>query len=369
MRPTTKLILLVVLVLLAGCSTGEGKKGGNLNQALAMAPAGIDQFYFTDWALIKGYEGYTDISSRDSLDRRMKFLMFGADVQTRTPMRQATASAYGVQYLRSHAETWGWDSTDLAWEITLENEGSPPLYVLQFADDFDFGPFLARLEEREFTRSEYQNVPIYSHKQDLKADWLRTTGAFALLNTAVIEKEKRLVFSGSLDNVHTVLDVFGGKATSLAEDGNAQAIAKRLGEVAAAVIAAGPDNCKRYDPLKRLTAEQQAALKEKFGLDKIHPYEALGVGYRYQDKKPVGLLVFHYASEAAVQTDLESRRKLADEGISMMTRQPIHETLFTVVEANVAGSDLVWRVSPINDIPRRLFDMVFRLDMPFAACP
>ena len=134
MKTTHKLGLLVVLMALAGlaaCGQSAVKKESSpLNQALAMAPADTDWFYFTDWSLIKKYEGYTDISSRDSLDRRMKFLLFGANVQAATPMRQALASAYGVQHLKNHAEVWGWDSTDLAWEITLEREGQPPLYVL-----------------------------------------------------------------------------------------------------------------------------------------------------------------------------------------------------------------------------------------------
>jgi hypothetical protein len=384
-RVLLALAALTLFIGLAACGKGEGKKeSSNLDQALRMAPADTGWFYFTDWALIKEYEGYTDISSQDSLDRRMKFLMFGADVQAGTPMRQAMASAYGIQYLRNHAEVWGWDSTDLAWEITLESEGSPPLYVLKFADDFDFGPFLALLQEREFTSSEYQGVTIYSHEQDIQAEWLRSTAAFALLNTAVIEKERRLVLSSSVDSVYAVLDVFAGDAQSLADDENAQAIAGRLGEVAAAVIAAGPDTCTSFGVevflLSHLTAENRERLLEKlreeYGLDKpltdqdrIHPYIALGVGYRYEGEKPVGLLVFHYASETVAQTDMERRRKLADEGTSMTTRQPIRETLFTVDEANVEGSDLVWRVSPVNGIPRRLFDMVWRRDMLFAVCP
>jgi hypothetical protein len=79
--------------------------------------------------------------------------------------------------------------------------------------------------------------------------------------------------------------------------------------------------------------------------------------------------VLHYANADHAQADLEPRRQLAQEGISLGTRQPYRETVFTVKEAFVEGSDLVLQVTPVNDMPQRLFRMIFTQDMLFAACP
>ena len=376
-------LLLFILTLLTGlmaCGKGEGKKSSNLDQAMAMAPTGTQWFYFTDWALIKEYEGFTDISSQNSIETKMKFLMFGADATADPPkpMRQASASAYGIQYIRNHAEVWGWDITDLAWEITIESSG-PPLYVLQFNKDFDLGPFLALLNEREFTTSEYQGVTVYSHEMSLKDEWLSKTGAFAILNTGVLEKENRLVLSAGIDNVHAVLDAYKGDDKSLTDDSAATATAEQLGEVASAIISSGPELCGSmsvsaiFGP--QVTAEQREELIEKLGLDKamvddsrLHPYLAFGVGYRYKDDTPVGLIVFHYSSAATAEADLELRRQWVDEGTSLITRAPFSEALFTIEEATIQDTDLVWRVRPANDMPRRLFDMVYRRDLLFAIC-
>lgn len=77
----------------------------------------------------------------------------------------------------------------------------------------------------------------------------------------------------------------------------------------------------------------------------------------------------HYTSPESAKADLALRRQMAQEGISLNVGQPYNETLFTLDEASVEGSDLVFQVSPISGMPRRLFDMVIADDMLFASCP
>jgi hypothetical protein len=379
-----KHILLLSLALtliagLAGCGKGEDEQASdaNLNRALAMTPADASALYFTDWALIKEYEGFPDLSSQNTMDERMSFMraFIGSVTQEISP-RQAVASGYGFNRFLNHAETWAWDNTDLVWEATLEIESAPPAYVLQFPADFDFGPLLSLFDERGFSQSAYQGATVYSHEMELAAEWLRSS-EFGILNTAVLEEDHRLVLSSSLAGVQAILDAQAGEAPSLADSASAQAVADRLGQVAAAIIDAGPESCLSFseNPLQALAGgeiseEQLAQLRELLEQGPaLHLYTALGVGYRYEGDELVGLIVMHYPNADDAQADLEPRRQIAEEGLSLAARQPYPEVLFTVQEATVEGSDLVWQVSPVDDIPRRLFDMVLRRDMLFAGCP
>jgi hypothetical protein len=343
------------------------ESGGNLAWALTLTPADAYWFYFTDWVLIKEYEGVTDLSSQSSLDERTEFL-------TSIFKGQAAASGYGVDHFREHADTWAWDTTDLVWEATVFTEG-PTIYALKFRDDFDLAPILALFDERGFSQGEYQGVPIYSHEMDFEADWLRAT-EFAILNTAVLEDEKMLILSPSIEDVRLVLDTYLGEVASLADNEAIQATASHLGEVAAAIIGPGVSTCLSFsaNPLLEMLGQQPSEeqldeLREELSGSELHLYTALGVGYRYEDDEPVGLVVMHYTSAGEAQADLEPRRQLAEEGISQTTGQPYSETVFTLEQASVEGSDLVLRLRPDNDQPSRLFQMVEYRDIAFAACP
>jgi hypothetical protein len=76
-----------------------------------------------------------------------------------------------------------------------------------------------------------------------------------------------------------------------------------------------------------------------------------------------------YATAGDAQSDLEPRRLLAEKGTSLATKAPYSQAVFSVSKASVEGSSLVLRVAPAGNVPRRLFDMVFRRDMLFAICP
>jgi hypothetical protein len=373
------LLALTLIASLAGCGKSEdgAENGTNLDRALALTPGDASRLYFTDWALIKDYEGFPDLSSQNTMDERMSFMRaFIGSATEQIPPRQAAASGYGFNRFPNHAETWAWDNTDLVWEATLEIETAPPAYVLQFPADFDFGPLLALFDERGFSQSTYQGVTVYSHEMDLAAEWIRKS-EFGILNTALLEEDQRLVLSSSLATVQAILDAQAGEAPSLADSASAQAIADRLGQAFAAIIAVGPASCQTFsgDPLQafagqEISDEQLAQLKALLEEGPtLHLYTALGVGYRYDGDELTGLIVMHYPSADDAQADSEPRRQIAQEGLSLAARQPYTEVLFTVQQATVEGSDLVWQVAPVDDMPRRLFDMVLRGDMLFARCP
>jgi hypothetical protein len=379
-KHTLLLLLATTLIAsLAGCGKSEdgAENGANLDRALALAPADASRLYFTDWMLIKDYEGFPDLSSQNTMDERMSFMRaFIGNVAEQIPAHQAVASGYGFNRFLDHAETWGWDSTDLVWEATLEIETAPPAYVLQFPADFDFGPLLALFDERGFSQSIYQGATVYSHEMDLAAEWMRKS-EFGILNTALLEDDHRLVLSSSLPTVQAILDAQAGAAPSLADSASAQAVADRLGQAFAAIIAVGPASCQTFSmsPLQAFAggeisdeqlAQLKALLKESSNL---HLYTALGIGYRYAGDELTGYIVMHYLNADDAQADSEPRRQIAQEGLSLTTEKPYPEVLFTVEEAKVEGSDLVWQVAPVDDMPRRLFDMLLRGDMLFARCP
>ena len=265
-----------------------------------------------------------------------------------------------------HADAWGWDSTDLVWEITLTHD-APPAYVLRFRDNFDFAPITRRFDERGFTQSQHNGATIYSHEMDLKADWLRQT-EFAILNTAVLADDKTLILSPSIDNVKAILDARRDRGRSLAGDEAFSATADRLGEVAATLLTRSAEACAGLAqmPSARLPDSLKTLLVQ---LSPLQAYGVLGIGYRYEDGEPIGLLVLHYASADDAQADLESRKQLVEEGYSLRVGRPYSEAILTLDTASVEGSDIVLRVNPVNDMPRRLIELGFTRDLIFAACP
>lgn len=88
----------------------------------------------------------------------------------------------------------------------------------------------------------------------------------------------------------------------------------------------------------------------------LQPSGGLAVGYETQGGEPVGLFVLHYFTNETAVADLPARRALAAEGVSVVTRAPYREEVFTVREAAVEGTSIVLRV-------------VYRRDLVFAICP
>lgn len=357
--------LVGVMLLLAGLTPATGRAqslqpASDLRQALAMAPITASMVAFTDWALLKQYKGAGKLSSKSSTQDRLRFV-------TSLSKDQAEASAYGIDYFPGHAAAWGWDSTDLLWEITIQTANGSLAYVLRFRDDFDFKPMVAHFVTRGFSRNEYHTVPTYSHKLDFTASWATSTD-IGIFNTAVLATKRMLVLSPSAQTVRGVLDVIRGAAPALTGDRWTPVTISRLGTMASAVILTDAGACRPDLSTTKLLAEGYEHLATGTLLKELHPYVELGIGYSDQGGRPVGLLVMHYLTASAAKADLMPRRLLA-QGISSMTQMPYRDGVFTVASAAVAGSDLVMRLHPVGNQPQRLFEMVDNGDMLFAACP
>jgi hypothetical protein len=369
-----KAVVFLLLVVAAGAvgACGEGATDASpLLDVLLFVPASpvSATLFFTDWGVLKGYVGF-DAAFRDSPADAEKALT------TSLGQGQAAASAFGASH-PDQAALWGWRSSDLQWEANFTSSKGMPVYVLEFAAGFQFGQLVSLFEQRGFTQTESHGVAVYSHPLDLGATWLAKT-ELAILNTAVVAEDGLLVLSSSAAALDEALSAYRGEIRTLSEDATAGGLAGRLQGVASAILVIGPGACSSLstdsvlesfinasDP-QNLYAALNALLAERAGL---HVFTAFGVAYRYDGEEPVGTFVLGFLDPASANSDLPLRRGLAEFGASVQGGQPYSQVAFTMIRADVEGSDLALTVRPIADEPRRLFQMVLARDVLFALCP
>lgn len=342
-----------------------------LHEVLELVPALVTSpmISFTDWSLIKTYTGMESITSGSSEEERLALL------QT-TLKDQYDPSGYALTLPTKHAEQWGFDKTDLAWEANVLTRELPPMYVLKFRSGFDFEPLIALFQKREFEEIEVHGATLFTHELDLSVEWVRVA-ELGIHNTALIPEEHLAILSSSPRAVEALLATRSGVLSSLFETPAAVATVNRLGETAGAILLLGLDTCLGFtqSPLLDLIGEvPEAEVVEKLKAlvaetPQLFPYEALGVGYRTEVDRPIGRIVFHYSVAEAAAADLPLRQTLAEGGFSQHYEAPYSEAFFTLVEAVADGQDLVFTVRPANDQPKRLFQMVVYRDMTFAGCP
>lgn len=342
--------------------TASPQKANNLLDGLAVVPANIHEVYFTDWSRIKENENLETITSQSPIDERQKLIMA-------TNKNQAAASRFATPKFAKHADMWGWDTTDLDWEVTLISDG-PPLYILKTRDDLDLAMIEANFKARDFTTSSYAGVTIYSHAMHLGADWLQASD-LAILNTAIVPDRHLLVLSPAIAQVQAALDSITGKQPSLKENDAVLSTAQALGETSAATLLLGSAWCKGTDPAsivgQRVKPDVAEKLRKQLAVQSLTPYEVLGVGYRSVAGKSLGIIVMRYADAQAASTALSARQQLLEQGTSVVTQQPYSDML-KLQNATSDGANLIFTVQPRDDKPKRLFDMLLQRDLLFAAC-
>jgi hypothetical protein len=321
---------------------------------------------FTDWSQIKAALGLGGLSSESPLDVRLQFL-------NRTLQDQAAGSAYGMQYARSHAQEWGWDTADLDWEANIITRNLPPAYVLKFRDGFDFAPVIEHFSARGFTQTESHGATVFSHELDVRTDWARTT-ELAIHTTAYVPGDGMLILSSF--GVEPFVAALAGEVPSLDEDPFACAAVAHLAEPSAAILAFGTGECVRFTPNPILellgtnpTSKRIEALRKTMEERQLLvPYRVFGVGYRSAEGRPLGTLLFEYDTPELAEQEVFARCTLARDGMSTDYEAPIAESYFTVLDCQVQDSAAVLSVAPVNDQPWRLFRAVLYRDAVFAAC-
>jgi hypothetical protein len=378
MRRTIRIALLalVVIALLPGGVAAQspspsaevavlpsgGPGASSLRDSLEYAPPGTTTLGFTDWSAVRHALGADDVTGDSPIDDKLQVLL-------ETNKSQAAASGFALSRLRDHRDVWGWDTMDLDWEAVLTFD-APPTYVLRFRDGFDLTNVESRFEERGFTRQEVDGATVWSHEMDLSTDWM-TSSEFAILNTAFLPDGRTLVLSSSVEAVEDVLTWLADPGARPASD---LAVTAALSGASAAFLQFGAGTCTGFSPVPLgMDPDEAERVLEQFletikSTGPLHPYFTLGVGYS-GEWPTTGRIAFGYADPATAAEDLEGRRTLADTGVSLRVQQPYAEAVFTVSDASADENGvLLLAVEPVDNIPQRLFQMVYARDLLFGVC-
>lgn len=358
------------VLLVVGLSCGCLAAASPLDDVLQCIPLDLTDpmILFTDWGQIKTALGLDWLTSDGPA-------IFREELVLRTTRDQAAGSAYGLSTFRNHAEQWGWDTADLEWEANVYGSEIPPTYILKLRDGFDFASISIHFEARGFVQTESRCAVVYSHALAIGEDWVRTT-ELSIHNTAYLPPQNLMILSSQPGGVEALLATLAGELPSLDEDPFATAAVSHLDDPAAAAILLGLGECLGFTPNPILDLigtvpteedidEIRAAIEER---QLLVPYRAFAVGYRTIDHIPVGTIVFEYDAAELAALDLPFRQSLAETGTSASYDTAIADVYFAVIDASVDGSAIVLTVAPVDDRPRRLFDMIFRRDAPFAGC-
>jgi hypothetical protein len=320
---------------------------------------------------VKTSQGVPDLTSAASDDERGTFARgLNPAVSSDTPFSFMAANVFFVKGLVTH---WGFDNLDLDWEASITGNFGVA-YVLRLRDGFDLAPVLAHFDERGFTTSVVEGVTVRSHGIS-NEEWLYRTD-LAFMNVALMPDGQTLVLSGKPETIELVLTQRGQLTPSEGLPAVLDAVAAldhpsgawlsfELDRLCDAVALAHP---------QALEAVQQLITDA----GPLHAYTLLAVGYR-ADLDPVGRIVFGYVDPADATADLEGRRSLASDGVSLELAAPIKDRYFTLEDATVEQGSLILQVgpptvpdlppgAPAPTLPRFLLMMAIRHDMIFAAC-
>ena len=359
MRPVLTRVAIsvfIALVMAFSCISSP------LDEVLRAIPAGFADWmvFFTDWAQIKENLGLEFLTSAGPLELRF-------EMGLRLSEDQAAASAFGLSWLRTHAEHWGWDSSDLLWEASITSDRWPPIYLLKFPIAFDFTGIASRFAERGFTQTPSQGIATYSHPPTPSVDWIRTT-ELSILNTAILAEQSLLILSSSPVALGSTISTWLGTQPSAASDALAVRTVRHLEEPETAVIVRDPALCLRFLQTQISDASLDGRTYDTSNLGDLLPYQAFAVGYHEIDDRAIGRILFEYETPENADLDLLRRCDLARSSLSRMSDRPVSETYFTVLDCQTSDGATVLTVAPVDNRPSLLLRMVYTLDAAFAAC-
>jgi len=376
----------VVLTLLFACTTGLGVGGtppalaqddggpaadsAPILEALSLLPPDIDAFEFTDWSALKAAHGGSEVTSASPLAQRQRLMLNIA-------RQEATTFPLGLDRLGTWSERWGWDTTDLEWQASCCNAFD--FFILRFREDWDAGPFMARLEADGYERRDKPHATSFTLEDGTDApdrDFLEriyeSTGPLGGAPTprasVAISPDGRTVVLVRGPDAHKILKLAARADPAAIAAGPFGRVAAALGQPLAARIMDGRYGCSGTGEEHANRTEDEAALAREVGV--LDPYEAFGFGYdRARPGGPtVARYVFAYERAKGARVDLPGRRRLIDEGYSIFHDAPYRERAFTLVDASVEGRQVILDVALVGDTPQTLFDLYAGRSLVFATC-
>ncbi len=307
-------------------------------EALSLLPPDIDAFEFTHWAALKAAHGGADVTSASPLVERQRLML---DIA----LQEATTSPLGLDRLGTWSERWGWDTTDLEWQASCCDAFD--FFILRFREDWDPGPFMARLEADGYERHDRPHATSFTLDPDAEApdrDFLERVyeGAGAIggpsgprASVAVSPDGHTVVLVRGPD-AHKILKLAARADPVAIAAGPFGRVATALGRPLAARVWDGERGCWSTG-VERHASDENARLVQAIGV--LHPYQAFGAGYeRARPGEPaLGRYVFIYERAPDAEADLPGRRRLIDEGDSIRFGAPYRDGVFSLVDAMSGG--------------------------------
>ena len=328
-----------------------------LLQALSVVPDSVEAVSFTDWARVKTSFGLDPVAKAD-------LAKFAAQIKEKTPF-----AIFGLQYIDTHANDWGWNTADLLWEAATR-VGDNPVYLLKLRDDFDLSAIESKLDAHKFTKFDYQGATVYQHPTGTQ-DYDKTTQR-AINVTAILPIEKLLVLSYQAKSVQTILDVNATGTPGLVTNTAIGTLAQQLGASDSAMLARAALTCRKLDTLiseQGVSGETLKKVQAAYAGQTVHAYDALGVGYQIGAGKTTGQIYMTYAKADDAKADLPVRQSNLETGLSLSAQQP-YSAFFKLDKAELAGDNqLQFIVTPADNLPKNLWTVFSRLDLAFARCP
>ena len=350
-----KLLLFVTLLAssLGAAATPAVASSGALESAVARMPARTTDIGFTDWERIRASLGAQDVTGASPLDDKMAVIMA-------TAQQEAGAAGFGTPYLRRHRDAWGWDTMDVAWEALYSVDG-PPVAIVHLREGVDMDAIAARYDAYGFSTEQVGDATVRSHALDPSAEWMGTT-ELGVVNTAFLDDRRTLMFSSGRESLEAALEHDPHPLVP-----GASGVIDALGDPSAAWLVFGA-SCPAFTGPPFDTLDPDASIGPLPSGPPLHPWTALGVAYERPDRQPIGRIAMGFADPAHAQAGLEPRAAMARDGISVRLGEPYADSLFTFDDARVEDTTLILEVSPLDDMPRRLFQLIQARDMSFAGC-
>lgn len=326
---------------------------GRLGEALAYVPPVTSSVSFTDWVTLKAGVGAAKVTGASS---------FGAKADVLET--ESTLAGYGLRFIGAHRDDWGFDAMDLEWDLLIIPVSGAPIWVLRFPKGFDLRPIERHMDQRGFGSVALPGGRLRAHALDPDASWTAST-ELGILNTAFLADGQTLVLSPSQAPVREMLAAgpVDGMGTT------ARRVANLLGSPAAATMLIGTDTCADIAAgLPPSPADLRATIDKELGAaGPLHAYDALAIGYT-RAAPVIGRIVIGYDDPATEAADFSGRTTLVRSGTSTRSGKSYGDTIFTLAKARQEAGSMVFEVTPRDDQPARLFDLVIDRDMLFALC-
>ena len=277
------------------------------------------------------------------------------------PLFVPLGQVFNYQYLRDIAEF----DTALGWSLVdadaFVEQSTPPETFAVITGDFDETTLNPELTEVA------DGVVSYGEGEDFETNLRGDPNPVDRLGRPV-----RLAWDGdriaASFSTPFVQQWLAGPDETLADDAALVGVATALDEadVVAAVLTRvepGFDQLGSSQPISsEALAELQDVVQDQVPLA---PFDAVGFGWNAVDGEAAITVAYHFSSADEAADSVASLEKLYREGLSLVTNQPISESV--TIDDIAADGDVV-SVSlsiPVDRRPQVIYDMLLRRDLPF----